>query len=357
MVIRTCDHCEYSTSCKSSYDDHMKSKRHQERVENGSEELRIYFECKNCKKEYNSKYGLNRHNKTCKKVEESPPISIFDDTVIRQRVEEIRTELQTPISNKLISMILDKTKLIEELHTKIGDVVIPYQMNTSTSKFEYNGFSIEYKTEERMIHGIQLCEACNVNILDWYSSENIQSDDPNFSGDGVAGEVCNEEVESPLPWLNMNLAFELACWISPNLLLELAKWSQSVSDTTTKEKDLRIKLLEDMYVNKQTRKDFLEKPVVYMLTTEDNKNKRTYIIGKSINLKNRLSSYNKTAEHEVVYYRECKDEETMSLSENMILKKLRMYREKANRDRFILPDEKEITDFVDVIDTCVQFFE
>lgn len=336
MVIRTCECCEYTTNYKCAYDYHMKSKRHQERVENGSEELRIYFECKNCKKEYETKSGLYRHNKYCIKVEESPPISIFDDTVIRQRVEEIRTELQTPMSNKLINMILDKTKLIEELHTKIGDVVIPNQMNTSTSKFEYNGFSIEYKTEERMIHGIQLCEACNVNILDWYSSKNIQYENP---------------------WLNMNQSFELAGWISPNLLLELAKWSQSVSDTTAKEKDFRIKLLEDMYVNKQPRKDFLEKPVVYMLTTEDNKNKRTYIIGKSINLKNRLSSYNKTAEHEVVYYRECKDEETMSLSENMILKKLRMYREKANRDRFILPDEKEITDFVDVIDTCVQFFE
>jgi hypothetical protein len=335
----------------------MKSKRHQERVENGSEELRIYFECKNCKKEYETKSGLYRHNKYCIKVEESPPnssgdyvayrvsseeafspppINVFDDTVIRQKLEEISMELQTPMSNKLINIILDKTKLIEDLHTKMGDVVIPNYMNTPTSKFEYNGFSIEYKTEERMIHGVQLCEACNVNLLDWYSSENLKSEDP---------------------WLNMNQAFELAGWISTNLLLELAKWFYTMIETTTKEKDLRIKLLEDMYVNKQSRKDFSEKPVVYMLTTEDNKNKRIYIIGKSINLKNRLSSYNKTAEHEVVYYRECKDEETMSLSENMILKKLRMYREKANRDRFILPDEKEITDFVNVIDECLQFFE
>ena len=38
-----------------------------------------------------------------------------------------------------------------------------------------------------------------------------------------------------------------------------------------------------------------------MLTTEDNKKKRIYIIGKATNLTQRLSSYNKTAEHEVVY--------------------------------------------------------
>ena len=357
MVIRTCDCCDYSTNSKCSYEYHMNSNRHQERVVNGKKEQLIFLECKNCKKKYESKSGLYRHNKACKKVEETRQIIVFDDTVIRQRVEEISMELQTPMSNKLISMIVDKTKLIEDMQTKMGDVAVQPIMNTSTSKFEYNGFNIEYKTEERMIHGIQLCEACNVNILDWYSSENIQPDDPNFSGDGVAFEVSSEEAESPLPWLNMNPALRLASWISPKLLLELSQWSQSVSETTVKKKDLRIKLLEDMYVNKQSRKYFSDKPVVYMLTTEDNKNKRTYIIGKTINLKSRLSVYNKTAEHEVVYYRECKDEETMSLSENMILKKLRIYREKANRDRFILPEEKEITDFVNVIDTCVQFFE
>jgi len=336
MVIYTCDYCVFSTPYKCVYDSHMNSKRHHERAVNNLEEQRIFFECTNCKKKYNSKFGLYRHKKTCKKVEESPPISIFDDTVIRQKLEEISIELQTPMSNKLINIILDKTKLIEDLHTKIGDVVVQPRIKTPTTKFEYNGFSIEYKTEDRLINGFQLCEACNVNILDWYSSENLKSEDP---------------------WLNMNQAFELACWISPNLLLELAKWNQSVSETTVKEKDLRIKLLENMYVNKQPRKDYPDKPVVYMLTTEDNKNKRIYIIGKTINLKNRLSSYNKTAEHEVVYYKECKDEESMTLSEGMILKKLRMYREKANRDRFILPDEKEITDFVNVIDDCVQFFE
>jgi hypothetical protein len=305
------------------------------RVVNGKKEQRIYFECKNCKKKYSSKYGLNRHNIACKKVE-TQPISVFDDTSIRQRMEEISMELQTPMSNKLISMIVDKTKLIEDMQTKMGDVAVQPRMNTPTSNFVYNGYNIEYKTEERMIHGVQLCEASNVNILDWYSSENIQSEDP---------------------WLNMNLALKLASWISPTLLLELSQWCQSVLETAVKEKDLRIKLLEDMYVNKQPRKDYPDKPLVYMLTTEDNKNKRTYIIGKTINLKSRLSVYNKTAEHEVVYYKVCKDTETMTLSEGMILKKLKMFKEKANRDRFILPDEKEITYFMNTIDICVQFFE
>ena len=98
------------------------------------------------------------------------------------------------------------------------------------------------------------------------------------------------------------------------------------------------------------------KNVIYMLTTEDNKKKRNYIIGKAKELKNRLSSYNKTAEHEQVYYKECKNKENMNTIETMVLNKLKDYKEKANRDRFILPIEKDISFFTDIIDNCINFF-
>ena len=44
-----------------------------------------------------------------------------------------------------------------------------------------------------------------------------------------------------------------------------------------------------------------------MLTTEEHKKNRTYIIGKAKNLTDRLTPYNKTCDHEVVYYKECKN--------------------------------------------------
>ena len=119
---------------------------------------------------------------------------------------------------------------------------------------------------------------------------------------------------------------------------------------------MKIQLLQDMYMKKQQRKDYPEKNVIYILTTEDNKKKRIYIIGKANKLKNRLSSYNKTAEHEVIYYKECKSEEDMNLAELMVLNKLKEYREKANRDRFILPQEKEISFFTNIIDNSINFF-
>ena len=80
-------------------------------------------------------------------------------------------------------------------------------------------------------------------------------------------------------------------------------------------------MLQDSFIKKQQRKNYPDRNVIYMLTTEDNKKKRNYIIGtvgicrlvapslklgdKATNLTQRLSGYNKTAEHEVVYYKTC----------------------------------------------------
>jgi len=132
---------------------------------------------------------------------------------------------------------------------------------------------------------------------------------------------------------------------------------------TLKEKDLQLKLskekiqlLENLYIKKQRRKNYPEKNVVYVITTEDNKKKRIYIIGKAKELKNRLSTYNKTAEHEVIYYKECNSEEEMKAVEIMVLTKLENYREQANRDRFILPIDKDISLFTSVIEKCIIFF-
>jgi hypothetical protein len=47
-------------------------------------------------------------------------------------------------------------------------------------------------------------------------------------------------------------------------------------------------------VKKQKREIYPESNVIYMLTTSDHKKRNTYIIGKAINLTDRLSTYNKT---------------------------------------------------------------
>ncbi len=136
--------------------------------------------------------------------------------------------------------------------------------------------------------------------------------------------------------------------VSLNKLLE-------EKDYELKLKDNQIQLLKNSFLKKQHRMNYPEKYVIYMLTNEDNKNKRIYIIGKATNLKQRLSSYNKTSEHEVVYYKSCKNEEDMKIIESLVLNKLKIYREQANRDRFILPENANIKLFTDIIDDSIKF--
>ena len=130
-------------------------------------------------------------------------------------------------------------------------------------------------------------------------------------------------------------------------------------DDEIKLQNKKIQALEQTILQsgqkKQPRKNYNEKNVIYMITTEDNEKRGNYIIGKSKNLKNRLSVYNKTSEHKVIFHKGCENEELMDLLERLILEKMKKYREIANRDRFILPPEQKIGFFIDIIKNCIAF--
>ena len=59
-------------------------------------------------------------------------------------------------------------------------------------------------------------------------------------------------------------------------------------------------------------------------------------------------------DHQVIYY---KKEDTLNLVELSVLNKLKQYQEKANRDRFILPVENDISLFTEIIENCINFFK
>lgn len=121
-----------------------------------------------------------------------------------------------------------------------------------------------------------------------------------------------------------------------------------------KEHKLKIQYLTKKYVKSQPRVQYNEKNVIYILTTPSHKKERKYILGKATN---RLSTYNKTDEHEVVYYQECPNEEIMSMVEQVVFQRLKDYREQANRERFILPEEETLDLFIDVIKKSIEFLK
>jgi|TARA_B110000259_G_scaffold176193_1_gene212155 hypothetical protein len=119
----------------------------------------------------------------------------------------------------------------------------------------------------------------------------------------------------------------------------------------------KIEFLTKKYVKRQRRVDYQERNVIYILTTELMKKEGRYILGKANNLTNRLSTYNKSDEHEVIFYIGCGDEDKMNIVENLVFQKLKDYREQANRERFILPKNKGIDYFVDILKSCIDFVQ
>jgi len=361
--------------------------------------------CKHCYKGFGSRQSRWTHEKKFCKQRNIEKIIIEPDNneIVKKNLiipnlinshifkKDFEVKSNYPINNQLINIIVDKSKTIEALKTKIEDkdniiannlIKISNETQIKMSTLILNNIIIISRNKDNYINATQLCLAGNKDFNDWFCLNSTKQ---------LINEVMNEthidisllvdvkkesnnnitqlhEIIDTDSWIHPNLAIYLAQWISPKFYLQVGKWTRTLLTnvltnaklledhrTEIKLKDHKIQLLEDSFIKKQKRKDYPDKNVIYMLTTEDNKKKRNYIIGKAIVLKNRLSAYNKTSEHEVIYYKSSSSIENMNACEILVLNKLKLYKEKANRDRFILPEEKDILFFTNIIDECINF--
>jgi prophage antirepressor-like protein len=126
---------------------------------------------------------------------------------------------------------------------------------------------------------------------------------------------------------------------------EIEEQKQALEDEKEQVELLKLKNCKQPMIHK-------EKYVIYMVTTESQEQKGVYNVGRSINLGNRLHSYNKMENCKVIYFRENKSRNHMIIAEKLLLAKLEEYRECANHDRFILPKGKNVGFFKDIMDEC-----
>ena len=230
--------------------------------------------------------------------------------------------------------------------------------------------------DDGYINVTNLCKAGNKEFKAWNRTEKTQSflkalsRSVNINTDLLIQSITGGKNEDRKTWVHPYVAINIAQWISPQFDVKVSSWIYEVMLTgkidisniksfqqlrlENKEHKLKIKYLTKKYVKLQPRVQYNEKNVIYILTTPSHKKEGKYILGKASNLTNRLSTYNKTDEHEVVYYQECPDEDTMSIVEQLIFHKLKNYREQANRERFILPENKTIELFIDVIKKSIE---
>ncbi len=391
MVDYKCPTCLKNFNKKDSFLKHTEKKKKpcqknlQEFAEickkNNSKKIDKCNNCIYCNKNFSSIYTLNRHlDNNCKhkKVEEE-----------KNKKEKDEINKQNAQLEELIKQLKDHSNKFEEISKNNDFINFIDNINKSNvlvkeepPNFIFNEHVILYRKPDKYINATQLCQASGKKINDWLKLVNTKkiiielhknNNKDNKNNFELTLDIQKQYVEkyNENIWIHPDLAIQLAQWISSECALKVSSWIRTLFSNSKldfnlklynekqnkiKECEKRIKTLENLNLKKQRRKHYPESNVIYLITTEDNKSKNIYIIGKAVNLKERLSTYNKTCEHEVIFYKSCADEQQMELVEKMVIKKLEKYKEQANRDRFVLPQNEKINIFTDEIDKCIDFF-
>jgi hypothetical protein len=379
-----CSYCKKYLSTNERLNTHIISCRERKRLENKENEQKIQKNLDDQKKYYQDKLE-EKDKQTKQKLEEKDKqilelkskLEKFENVVIAA-ASEPKTKTTT---NVVVNKDENKTEIPIPLHEQMSSIVIE-EIKDDDDKEHYSNISlnnivITSRPIDHYVNATQLCQAGGKLFKDWFRLESTKELINELSTDGrippsalVESKRGGNDKSKQGSWIHPDLSIQLAQWISPKFAIQVSKWVRTLFNQGSIEidlnllrekerdmriKDHRIKQLESVCLSKQRRVEYPEHNVIYMLTTDDHLQRRTYIIGKAKNLTNRLSTYNKTCDHTVVHYRECKSEEDMETAETMILSKLRDYREQANRDRFILPDDKDASYFTHTINECVLF--
>ena len=412
-----CSYCAHEFSTKTSLNSHQKTAKYCLKIQaTEGVEIKFLFKCEFCSKILSQQIDLDRHQLKCSSKKETDNNNKYEliinelekKIIVKDRIiKKIRIECEKKLAEQ--KLIIEEQKLIikefqdeqrkqnkdltdriqcmaekaiertwetiveieEEIHEEQTDEpyeLVPLELD--------NGYIIESRDEDCYIDVTNLCKAGKKEFKHWNSLNKTKS----FLHE-LASKVGIPTVElitqntggngDRHTWVHPQVAINIAQWISPQFDVKVSAWVLEVMMTgkvditntksyrelkeDNKNKQLKIQLMTKKYVKKQPRIQYEEKNVIYILTTANMKKERRYILGKATNLTSRLSVYNKSDEHEVVYYQECPDEEKMSLVEYLVFCKLDQYREQANRERFLLPEENTIDLFSDTIRECIKF--
>jgi len=270
-------------------------------------------------------------------------------------------EIDINLSNKQ----LNKTK-----YKDVPEDIVKKDIQSLKLKDNYQ---LEYRDIDGYINITNLCKAGGKHFKNWNQNDKTKRFlDVLSSTAGIPTvELLKQEQGGNgerHTWAHTQVAINIAQWISPEFDVLVSKWVYEIMLTgkvditdnkTTEELDImnkenkllknRIKLLESKVLQKQPREIFEEnKNVVYIVTTEYKESQGHYKIGKAQDLQKRMSVYNTTDKHEVIYNTSCKTKKRMDLLEQIVHDRLESKRIEPNKEWF--ESEEDGEDFIKIIE-------
>jgi len=154
-----CKNCDYNTSKKSSYTNHLLSAKHIKTTNNNEimPKLCSHHKCDNCEKKYTDRAGLWRHKKKC---------------VQKEKEEENIIESENNISSELILNIIHQNQEFKDLLLEQNKIIIEMSKNNGTTNIN-NTTNSHNKTFNLQLFLNETCKDA-MNIMDFVDSIKIQ---------------------------------------------------------------------------------------------------------------------------------------------------------------------------------------
>ena len=185
-------------------------------------------------------------------------------------------------------------------------------------------------------------------------------------------------------WVHPYVAINIAQWASPDFAAQVCIWvfeiivtgkvdSSNLTDynilqekfqksleelevlqANKLEDKKRIKELEKKCLKKIKRTQYGKGYMIYIVQAENDKESGIYKLGKSQDLTSRMSTYNTCGKHDLMFNFECHTEALMDIIEKILFVLLDKYRIEQNHEKFILPENKDITYIKNIIKNVVE---
>ena len=200
-----CVFCDYGTSKKSSYDDHLLSAKHKKQANGNKEETKfcqillkqhikdVSHTCETCHKEFKTRTGLWKHNQKCSvKLEQ-----LKNDLVNEEKQQELIQYLLKE-NSEFKQLMLEQNKHMLSLAEKVGNTTNSSHNTTNSNNTTNNNQNFNLQ--------LYLNETCKnaMNIMDFVSQLNVGIKDLEETGRLGFAEGISKIFINGLKQINVN---------------------------------------------------------------------------------------------------------------------------------------------------------
>jgi len=382
VTSNKCEFCNKTFSTKSNLTNHQRKAKFC--MLKRGENIESAYNCIYCSKNFSSNQRLLTHQNICahKNTFMEKEILLKEIVELKNYISKLESQ-NNNLQDKLASIAIEGVRNkhrdnLYEQEEKTGETEeTNFYKPLDSSLVLKDSYQLVCRPEDGYIDVTNLCKAGDKQYKHWKELKKTKAFLQVLSIDaGITTwnllKFQSGKGKDQKTWVHPQVAINIAQWISPEFDVQVSRWIYEImlsgktdirNPQTTQQLDKlakenqqyaeKIQYFERKYIQKSRRTEYVEKNVVYIITNNSRESKKEYKIGKTQDLTNRLSTYNTTEEHKVIFVQECDTPEEMDKLEKIVFSELSGLRIKANREWF----SGEVEEMIRTVRECKAFID